>query len=147
MTVSVTASEQANQVQADQPRAIRILLYSDNAAARSEVKDNLGDRLGAEELPIEWTEVATHEMAMILCQEDTYDLIIMDNETNRLGGVGLTQQMRSELDWAPTVLLLLARQQDAWLAAWSGADAAVLQPIDPLKLAATVADLVGAPQG
>ncbi|MDR2565966.1 MAG: response regulator [Bifidobacteriaceae bacterium] len=143
MTVSVPAS---GEVQSNPSNAVRILLYSDNARVRHEVQDNLGDTLGADNRPIQWTEAATHEVAMILCQEGTFDLIVMDNETNKLGGVGLTRQMRSELDWQPTVLLLLARQQDAWLGAWSGADAALLQPIDPLELTTTVADLVGVPQ-
>jgi CheY-like chemotaxis protein len=143
MTVSAPASQEIEEVQAGQPSAVRILLYSDNAEVRREVKENLGDTIGAGQRPVEWTEVATHEMAMILCQEETYDLVVMDNEVNRLGGVGLTRQMRNELDWQPTILLLLARQQDAWLAAWSGADAALLQPIDPLKLADTVASLAG----
>ncbi|MDR0593638.1 MAG: response regulator [Bifidobacteriaceae bacterium] len=125
---------------------VRILVYSDNAEARGQVIDTLGDTIGADQRPVQWTEAATHEMAMILCQEDTYDLVVMDNEATRLGGVGLTRQMRDELDWAPTVLLLLARQQDAWLAAWSGADAALLQPVDPFELAETVVGLVGLEQ-
>ncbi|MDR1633688.1 MAG: response regulator [Bifidobacteriaceae bacterium] len=144
MTVSVPAS---TEIETSSAKPISILVYSDNARVRAEVREDLGDTLGAPAQPIEWTEVATHEMAMLLCHESTFDLVIMDNEANRLGGVGLTTQMRNELDWQPTVLLLLARQQDAWLGAWSGADAALLQPIDPVKLAATVAELVGLPQG
>ncbi|MDR1442284.1 MAG: response regulator [Bifidobacteriaceae bacterium] len=144
MTVSAPTSEQGGQ--ARQTTAVKILLYSDNADARNEVKSSLGGTLGAAGRPIEWTEVATHEIAMITCHEQTFDLVVMDNDASRLGGVGLTQQMRNELHWEPVILLLLARQQDAWLAAWSGADAALLRPVDPFKLAATVADLVGETQ-
>ncbi|MDR2373694.1 MAG: response regulator [Bifidobacteriaceae bacterium] len=140
MTVSAPASAEASPIPA-QP--ISILLYSDNAAVRGEVRAFLGDSLGEDARPIEWTEVATHEMVVILAQEGVYDLIVMDNEASRLGGVGLTRQLREELDWTPTILLLLARQQDAWLGAWSGADAALLQPVDPLELGSVVAGLVG----
>ncbi|MDR0627794.1 MAG: hypothetical protein LBG11_11185, partial [Bifidobacteriaceae bacterium] len=77
MTVSVPTS---TDLQTSQTPAVRILVYSDNSEARAEVKDNLGNTIGADERAIDWTEVATHEMAMILCQEGTYDLIVMDNE-------------------------------------------------------------------
>jgi DNA-binding response OmpR family regulator len=140
MTVSLDTSRAAQTSSAE---AIRILIYSDNAAVRGEVKGNVGDAIGDAGRRIKWTEVATHEMAMILAQEDTYDLIVMDNESGRLGGVGLTRQMRGELDWQPTILLLLARQQDAWLGAWSGADAALLQPLDPFELTDTITQLLG----
>jgi DNA-binding response OmpR family regulator len=84
-------------------------------------------------------------MAMTLCHQGRFDLVVADNETNKLGGVGLVRQMRAELDWRPQVLLLLARQQDAWLGAWSGADSAILQPADPGALATRVANLLGFP--
>jgi DNA-binding response OmpR family regulator len=122
------------------------MLYSDNAAFRTLVLDVVGAAIGAEDRPIEWTEVATHQIAMAKCFEGEFDLIIMDNETSKLGGVGLIRQMRAELVWQPTVLLLLARQQDAWLAAWAGADAAMLQPVDPFELVTQVAELLGVPE-
>jgi DNA-binding response OmpR family regulator len=120
-----------------------ILLYSDNAVVRREVRQAVGETIGPRDTPIEWTEVATSEIAMDLTAGQHYDLVIGDNETTKLGGAGLTRQMRNELDWQPTVLLLLARQQDAWLAAWSGADAAMQQPVDPFALRARVAELLG----
>jgi DNA-binding response OmpR family regulator len=120
-----------------------ILLYSDNATVRREVRLAVGDAIGARDVAIEWTEVATATRAMQLTEERQYDLIIGDNETTKLGGVGLVRQMRNELDWQPTVLLLLARQQDAWLAAWSGVDAAMQQPVDPFELRALVGQLLG----
>jgi DNA-binding response OmpR family regulator len=107
------------------------------------VRQAVGDTIGERDVAVEWTEVATSEIAMDLTEAQHYDLIIGDNETTKLGGVGLTRQMRNELDWQPTVLLLLARQQDAWLAAWSGADAAVQQPVDPFALRALVTKLLG----
>ncbi|MDR0365424.1 MAG: hypothetical protein LBH68_01135 [Bifidobacteriaceae bacterium] len=140
MTVTVPDS---SAVQPLGSGAAKILLYSDNAAVRAEIKDCVGDTVGAASRPVQWTEVATYQMAMIKCQAETYDLIVMDNETGKLGGVGLVREMRNELDWQPVVLLVLARQQDAWLGAWSGADAAVLQPVDPFQLRALVAKLLG----
>jgi CheY-like chemotaxis protein len=126
--------------------SVSILLYSDNAAVRSLVRDVIGQTIGAQDSPIVWTEVATHQMAMINCFEHRYDLVLIDNEAAKLGGVGLVRQMRAELPWQPVVLLLLARQQDAWLAAWSGADAALIQPVDPFGLVSQAAQLMGLPE-
>jgi hypothetical protein len=40
------------------------------------------------------------------------------------------------------VLLLIARPQDAWLATWSRADAAVTLPVEPVEFAAALASLL-----
>jgi DNA-binding response OmpR family regulator len=123
---------------------VRILVYSDNAAVREEVINAIGDSIGATHRPIEWTQVATHQMVMIKCLEQHYNLVILDNEATKLGGVGLVRQMRAELPQKPVTLLLLARQQDAWLAAWSGTNAALLRPLDPFALIAQVEQLISA---
>lgn len=40
------------------------------------------------------------------------------------------------------MLLLIGRPQDAWLATWSRADAAVTHPLDPVAFADTLAGLL-----
>ena len=40
------------------------------------------------------------------------------------------------------MLVLTGRPQDAWLATWSRADAAVPHPLDPIQLAETVVTLL-----
>jgi hypothetical protein len=40
------------------------------------------------------------------------------------------------------VLVLIGRPQDAWLATWSRADAAVTLPVDPVEFAASLASLL-----
>jgi hypothetical protein len=39
-------------------------------------------------------------------------------------------------------MVITGRKEDAWLAAWSRAEANVLHPVDPFTLAHTVADLL-----
>ncbi|MCL2802455.1 MAG: hypothetical protein FWD29_00650 [Micrococcales bacterium] len=121
---------------------VSIMLYGDNALARQEIRRGVGEKIGARGLAVEWTEVATPAVAVMECEDKQFDLIIGDNETGKLGGVGLTRQLRQELGWRPTIMLVLARQQDAWLAAWSGADAAVARPLDPFELRARVTDIL-----
>jgi DNA-binding response OmpR family regulator len=135
-------SEAAAKAVGGQSATVSILLYSDNASVRAEVRRAVGGTLGNARVPVEWTEVATANQVMFLLEEDYYDLVIADNETTKCGGVALTRQLRNELEWQPTVLLLLARQQDGWLAAWAEADAALLRPADPFELRNLVTDLV-----
>ena len=45
---------------------------------------------------------------------------------------GLAHELFTELEQRPPVVLLTARPQDAWLAAWSRAEVAVPRPLDPL---------------
>lgn len=69
------------------------------------------------------------------------DLLVLDGEAAKLGGLGLCRQLKSEIHDCPPVLVLTGRPQDGWLATWSLADAAVPHPIDPIVLADAVAGL------
>jgi DNA-binding response OmpR family regulator len=62
------------------------------------------------------------------------DLLVLDGEAVPLGGMGLCRQLKEEVYRCPPVLVLIARPQDAWLATWSHADAAVPAPVDPVAL-------------
>jgi len=70
------------------------------------------------------------------------DLFILDAESVPEGGLGIARQLKDEVFNCPPVLVITGRKADAWLAAWSRAEANVLHPIDPFTLAATVADLL-----
>ena len=56
--------------------------------------------------------------------------------------MGISKQLKDEIFECPPVLLLVARQQDAWLAGWSRADGVVSHPVDPFTLASTAARLI-----
>ena len=58
------------------------------------------------------------------------------------GGMGVCRQIKDEIFNCPPVLLLIGRPQDAWLATWSRADAAVTLPVDPVEFAAALASLL-----
>lgn len=123
-------------------RKVRTLLYSSNSDVRAAVQLAVGRR-PARDLPeIEWVECATHWAAQKAVDARDVDLIILDGESQPVGGMGLARQFKNEIyDCAP-VVLLTGRPEDAWLAAWSLADAAVPQPLDPLELTTAVAELV-----
>ena len=60
-----------------------------------------------------------------------------------VGGMGIARQLRDEIYRCPQLLVLTGRGDDAWLSAWSRADAAVPHPIDPVVLAEAVTRLIG----
>ena len=66
------------------------------------------------------------------------DLAILDGEAVPAGGMGIAKQLKDEIYQCPPVLVLTGRPQDAWLATWSRAEAAVPHPIDPIQLAEAV---------
>ncbi|MEZ5193845.1 MAG: hypothetical protein R2734_15995 [Nocardioides sp.] len=69
-------------------------------------------------------------------------LAILDNEAVPAGGMGIAKQLKDEIYHCPPLLVLTGRPQDAWLATWSRADAAVPHPIDPTRLAEAVVGLL-----
>ena len=61
--------------------------------------------------------------------------------------MGIAKQLKDEIYQCPPVLVLTGRPQDAWLATWSRAEAAVPHPIDPIQLAEAVVALLRARAG
>lgn len=125
-------------------RGPRILLYSDDVDAREQVRLAVGRRLGRGEPDIEWTEVATADAVVAVADVGGADVLVLDGEADKVGGMGLCRQLKDEVYACPPVLVLTGRPQDAWLASWSNADAVVSRPLDPVVLHAAVADLVHA---
>ena len=70
------------------------------------------------------------------------DLAILDGEAVPAGGMGIAKQLKDEIYRCPPVLVLTGRPQDAWLATWSRAEAAVPHPLDPIQLAEAVVALL-----
>ena len=112
-----------------------MLVYSSNADTRSRVQLALGRRPHRDLPPLEYVECATAPVAVAAADTRELDLLILDGEAVPTGGMGLCRQLKEEVYRCPPVLVLTGRPQDAWLATWSRADAAVPHPLDPLQLA------------
>jgi len=119
-------------------RPLKVLVYSDDANVRQEVMMALGKRPHPDLPEIEYVEVATEPVVVQWFDSGELDLAILDGEAVPAGGIGIAKQMKDEIFHCPPTLVLLGRPQDAWLATWSRADAAVPHPIDPMQLAETV---------
>lgn len=107
----------------------KILIYSDDRNVREKVRFAVGSTTHGR--GIAWTESATHDATIGLLDSRKFDLVILDGEAAKSGGMGICRQMKHEYFDCPPVLLLVGRPGDAWLATWSEADAAVAHPLDP----------------
>jgi CheY-like chemotaxis protein len=122
--------------------SLRILVYSSNARTREQVRLALGERFQPDMPALTYTEVATGPMVIQLLDAGGFDLVILDGESTPVGGLGIAKQLKDEIADCPPVLVLTGRADDAWLASWSRAEAAVAHPIDPIRLGEAVVGLL-----
>jgi len=126
----------------DEP--LKILVYSDNARTREKVRSALGKRVHPDLPELSYLDVATAPVVIATLDEGGIDLAILDGEATPTGGLGLAKQLKDEVAVCPPILVLTGRPDDAWLASWSRAEAAVPHPIDPIRLGEAVASLLRA---
>ena len=123
---------------------LKILVYSDDSNVRQQVIIALGRRPHPDLPEVEYVEVATEPVVIQHMDSGQIDLAILDGEAVPVGGLGIAKQMKDEIFRCPPILVLTGRPQDAWLATWSRAEAAVSHPIDPIQLGDAVVELLRA---
>jgi hypothetical protein len=121
---------------------LRVLVYSDDVNTRQQVILALGRRPHPDLPELEYVEVATEPVVIQNMDAGGIALAILDGEAVPAGGMGIAKQLKDEIFRCPPILVLTGRPQDAWLATWSRADAAVAQPLDPIRLAEVVVSLL-----
>lgn len=125
---------------ADAP--MKVLVYSDDRQIRATVRAALGRRPSPDLPEIEIIECATEPVVIEQMDKGVVDVAILDGESAPAGGMGVCRQLKDEIYHCPPILVLIAREQDAWLATWSRADAVSPHPVDAFHLANAVADLM-----
>ena len=126
------------------PKTLKVLVYSDDVHTREQVILALGRRPHPDLPELEYAEVATEPVVIQNMDAGHIDLAILDGEAVPAGGMGIAKQLKDEIYDCPPLLVLTGRPQDAWLATWSRADAAVPHPLDPIQLAEAVVSLLRA---
>jgi DNA-binding response OmpR family regulator len=127
----------------------RVVIYSDDSDVRAAIKAALGTKL-ASDLMVQITEFATADaLRQYIDQTDINgsvraDLFILDGEAAPEGGLGVARQLKDEVFNCPPSIVLIARQSDSWLAAWSRAEASLQHPVDAFSLAKTATELLRA---
>ena len=125
-----------------QPTAT-VLVYSDDANTREQVR--LGDRAQAGRGRARRSSSSSARLCPRCFKEldqGGIDVCVLDGEAVPMGGMGVCRQLKDEIFQAPPVLLLIGRPQDAWLATWSRAEAAVTLPVEPVEFAEALAALL-----
>jgi DNA-binding response OmpR family regulator len=117
---------------------IRVCVYSDDKHTREKVMLALGKRPHPDLPTFEYVESATEPAVIATMDRGDVDIAILDGEAVPAGGMGIARQLKDEIFQCPPLLVITGRRDDAWLAAWSRADAAVSHPIDPAELAEAV---------
>lgn len=123
-------------------KPLQVLVYSDDVNTRQQVILALGRRPHPDLPELEYVEVATEPVVLQNMDSGRIDLAILDGEAVPAGGMGIAKQLKDEIYQCPPVLVLTGRPQDAWLATWSRAEAAVPHPLDPIQLAESVIALL-----
>jgi hypothetical protein len=126
----------------DTTAPLKVLVYSDDVNTREQVIVALGRRPHPDLPELEYVEVATEPVVIQQMDSGQIALAILDGETVPAGGMGIAKQLKDEIFRCPPILVLTGRPQDAWLATWSRAEAAVPQPIDPIQLSEAVVSLL-----
>ncbi|HZB33562.1 MAG TPA: hypothetical protein VE465_25610 [Streptosporangiaceae bacterium] len=119
-----------------------VLVYSDDANTRAQVRMAIGRRPAADLPRVEYVECATGPAVFAHLDRGGIDVAVLDAEAQPEGGLGIARQAKDEIYDCPPLLAIIARRDDGWLATWSRADAVVSQPLDPMALARAVADLM-----
>jgi DNA-binding response OmpR family regulator len=126
---------------ADRPKTLTVLVYSDDSSVRESVRLAVGRRPAADLPPVEWIECATEPAVVAAADAGRADVLVLDGEAVPYGGLGVSRQLKNEIYRCPPILVLTGRREDAWLASWSQADLAVPHPLDPAAVAQAVAEL------
>ncbi|WP_372348763.1 hypothetical protein [Streptomyces sp. KL116D] len=119
-----------------------VLVYSDDANTREQVRLATGRRPASDVPEVQFIECATLPAVLKELDRGGIDVCVLDGEAVPAGGMGVCRQIKDEIFRCPPVLLLIGRPQDAWLATWSRAEAAVTLPVDPVEFADALASLL-----
>lgn len=119
-----------------------VLVYSEDAKVRERIRTAVGRRPAGDIGRVEYAEAATAAEVVALVDAGGVDLCILDGEAWPAGGLGICRQLKHEIARCPMMLVVVGRQADRWLAAWSQCDAVLVHPLDAVDAATTVAGLL-----
>lgn len=111
---------------------VTVLVYSQHDEVRTAIRTAVGRRPASDMPRIDWVECANYSQVRNQLDGGDIDLAILDGDAQPTGGVGLCRQFKNEITDCPPIMIILLREVDRWLAAWSQADGVLSRPIDPV---------------
>jgi len=122
---------------------VNVLVISADPATRevmSVAARSLGRTSGQ---PVEFLHASNGVAGITLAWRHLPEVVVADEITSRAGAFAVARDLKgADPPFPGRVIVLLDRAQDRWLAAWSGADAWFVKPVNPFDLA----DALGAPR-
>ncbi len=122
--------------------SLTVLVFSHRAEVREAITTAVGRRPAPDVGRVSFLEADGIADVLAAVDAGRVDLAILDGEAQPTGGMGLSRQLKNEIDDCPPIIVTARRRDDRWLATWSQADAVLVHPLDPLTAAETVADLL-----
>ena len=119
-----------------------VLVFSHRPEVREAIITAVGRRPAPDVGRVRFLEVAGIAEVLAAADAGQIDLAILDGEAQPTGGMGVSRQLKNEIDDCPPIIVTVRRRDDRWLATWSQADAVLVHPLDPLTAAETVADVL-----
>jgi DNA-binding response OmpR family regulator len=123
-------------------RTSTVLVFSHRPEVREAIIVAVGRRPAPDVGRVRFLEAGGIAEVLAAADAGEVDLAILDGEAQPTGGMGLSRQLKNEIDDCPPVIVTVRRRDDRWLATWSQADAVLVHPLDPLTAAETVADVL-----
>jgi DNA-binding response OmpR family regulator len=121
---------------------LTVLVFSHRPEVRESIITAVGRRPAPDLGRIRYIEAAGIADVIAAADAGRFDLAILDGEAQPTGGMGVSRQLKNEIDDCPPLIVTVRRRDDRWLATWSQADAVLVHPLDPLTAAETVADVL-----
>ena len=119
-----------------------MLVFSHRPEVREAIIIAVGRRPAPDVGRVRFLEAGGIAEVLAAADAGEVDLAILDGEAQPTGGMGLSRQLKNEVDGCPPIVVTVRRHDDRWLATWSQADAVLVHPLDPLTAAETVADVL-----
>jgi DNA-binding response OmpR family regulator len=118
---------------------VKVLLVSADPATRQQMGITMHGIERAHGEPVELIHATDGVQGIRLAWKHLPAVVVADEITSRAGAFALARDLKgASVPFPGTVVILLERSQDTWLARWSGADAWFVKPVDPFELADAV---------
>jgi DNA-binding NarL/FixJ family response regulator len=123
---------------------VKVLLVSEDPSVRESMELVVRSVERALGEPFEFIDARNGKEGIALAWRHRPQVVVADEITSPAGAFALAKDLKdADPPFAGSVVILLDRSQDAWLARWSGADAWFVKPVNPFELAETVARFLG----
>ena len=121
-----------------------VVVMSHRPEVREAVMSAVGRRPARDVPRLKFTEADGIADVLGAADSGRLGLAVLDAEAQPTGGMGVCRQLKNESTDPAPVIVVVRREDDRWLATWSQADAVLVQPLDPVTAARTVADVLRA---